>query len=201
MNVLEPQSHESASKLPHIQYPDERRYWNCPLMGLMKKQIHFSINRYDSLYIHAFKRIDEIWKRIMYDHGTLGIDAELQRMSLASLLSPIYTLFFDYLREHKPSVFIEHRNGYIPFPVEYHSLHEYLTQYGFNVSVARKYIEEDMSDPDKFNEIRREAESIYDNGYYSFGTPPFKIQSQNIVDIYPQSIERYRYLFSKPNTV
>jgi len=194
-NTPKSQSYESLYKLPHIEYPDERQYWNCELMCMMQEQMYFSRQGYDVAYIHAFKRIDEIWNRMMYDYGPFTIDTKLQRMALASHLRPIYNLFEDYLQQHKPGVFAVDKDA-----VEFHSFHEYLTQHGFNEHVAREYIAEDMSDPYKFDEIKREVKSIYDDGnrrFYVFSSKA--LQSQNIVEIYPQSIERYRYLFSKPN--
>jgi hypothetical protein len=187
-------------KLPHIKYPNEKKYWNCSLMGLMGSQIRFSRGGYDMAYIHSYKRIDEIWKRMMFDHGAIAIDTHLQRISLASHLRPIYLILWRYLEEYKPGKLYATRSGYLPFTVEFHIFHDYMTQNGFTEKSAYEFIAEDMSDPDKFEEIRQEVRNIYENGTESSPIPKPEIQSQNIVAIYPQSIERYRYLFSKPNS-
>jgi len=147
-----------------------------PLMSMMNEQMIFGHYASDTVQmrLRSLERIDEI-------AGDACIDELPDRLAFANKLAPLYHEFDSYLLKELPEVFEEGRNGVVIASIEWHSLHQYLVEYGFTADAVAQYIAEDRRDRTKFHENRCSGHHIY------YGKCLKKLDPAK----YPRSIKRY----------
>jgi len=152
----------------------------CKLIKLINKQIKG--DHYNDPLLWIYERIDDI---IQYIH--IDINEQLYRNKLADYLEDMYKPFEDYLINYHKDAFIRKRNNRFGSDIEYHALHEFLKQHGFNKENVIKFIEIDSNDRTIYKSFRDYASVRYFSKY--------SLYQLNKSDYNSEINKKYNYIY------
>lgn len=128
-------------------------------------------NDYEWLDYQAYaeRRLDEAHDRMLQDRGyhpLTELSSSLARHIVAEELRPIIGHFMGHLKETKPEVFEEGRNGMVPAADYFHRWHAFLMTNGYTLENSRRFVELGM--PRSTMDYEMYERKAHDPGRYAY---------------------------------
>ena len=152
-------------------------HFQCQLMRLFSVQCIGDDYSSGNVPYFCFGRIDEICKKLGLEKFDLA--GELQRTSLAAMLTPVYEPFFEYMASNS-GAYRRERNSRYASSLYWFSLHRFLCEEDvaevpaglpealkFLAEKVKLYIELHRADPSRFSEYWGMGQCVFFNKYCS----------------------------------